>query len=49
MGAGFVVIVNRIVTKIFGRAGIDEQRAGLHRRFNETEHGAPVVLSGHLC
>ena len=40
--------MNRIVTKIFGGAGIDEQGTGLHCRFNEAEHCVQIVLRNYL-
>jgi hypothetical protein len=48
MGAGLAVVMHRIVAKIFGGAGIDEQRTRMHRGLDEVEHDAPVVLSGYL-
>ena len=42
------MIVNRIVTKIFGSSGIDEQRTRLHGRLDEVEHHSPIVLRGDL-
>ncbi len=48
MSARFAVIVHRIMTKLFGVAGIDEQRAGLRRRFGEFKHRTPIILRGYL-
>ena len=42
------MIVNRIVTKIFGSSGIDEERTRLHCCLDEVEHRAPIVLRGDL-